>query len=63
MDIFEIIVGIFSIFSSIAAIISAIFVAKIKSDISTKGNNNSYNSTTQTNKGTGNTNVITSREI
>lgn len=56
MDIFNIIVGVFSIIGSISAIMSAVALFNISNKISLKGDNNTANTTIQTNKGKYNSN-------
>ena len=62
METFNIIVGIFSIISSIATIISLGYVISIKSEIKTNGNNNKSSNIFQSNKGKDNENNIYRRE-
>jgi len=54
MNIFQVVVGVFSIISSIAAILSACFLVQIKNNIHIKGNNNDITSVSQSVTGIGN---------
>ncbi len=56
MDIFDIIVGVFSIIGSVSAIVSAVALININSKTSVKGNNNDTKVTVQTNRGKNNSN-------
>ena len=56
MEVFEIVVGIFSIFGSIAAVVSVGVLISIKNSISIKGSGNDTQSVLQTNRGKDNTN-------
>ncbi len=58
MEYFDIVVGIFSILSSIATLISTGILISIKIQINQKGSNNSANSITQSNHGKDNQNNI-----
>lgn len=57
MDIFNIIVGIFSILSSIATIVSVGLLIFIKNHISIKGDNNATQTINQSNHGNNNSNI------
>lgn len=57
MDIFNIVVGIFSIIGSISAICSLGYLTKISNSVNNNGSNNTFNNSTQSNIGRRNTNI------
>ncbi len=58
MELFNIIVGVFSILGSIAAIVSLFVVISISNKITITGNNNNTSNIMQNNKGKNNKNEV-----
>lgn len=57
MDIFNVVVGIFSIIGSISAICSLGCLIKISISVNNNGSNNTFNNRPQSNIGKGNANI------